>query len=111
MTSHYELYRNSTLGVSLTDALDEMIQNEMIPADLALKVLLQFDKSINEALATSVKTKATLKGHLNTYRGCDNVWTFILQNCTFRCEGETVNVDWVKIVACDGKVLRAAENE
>jgi len=52
-----------------------------------------------------VKSKTTFKGHLHTYRFCDNVWTFILDNPTFRTDnsGEIINSDKVKIVACDGK--------
>ena len=44
-----------------------------------------------------------LQGKLNTYRFCDNVWTLVLNNIEFRDGHELVNVDKVKIVACDGK--------
>lgn len=43
------------------------------------------------------------QGHLNTYRFCDNVWTFVLNNVEFKEVSELVTVDKVKIVACDGK--------
>lgn len=56
-----------------------------------------------EALANKVKNKASFKGHLHTYRYCDNVWTFILEDAVFRTDTDTVQVDRVKIVACDGK--------
>ncbi|PKU38800.1 transcription initiation factor iia subunit 2 [Limosa lapponica baueri] len=42
-------------------------------------------------------------GSLNTYRFCDNVWTFVLNDVEFREVTELVKVDKVKIVACDGK--------
>lgn len=45
------------------------------------------------------------QGHLNTYRFCDNVWTFVLNNVEFREVGELVKVEKVKVVACDGKGL------
>jgi transcription initiation factor TFIIA small subunit len=69
----------------------------------------QFDKSMNEALSQQVTSKMNFKGHLHTYRFCDNVWTFLLENAEFRCAvpggpTETVRVDKVKIVACDGKI-------
>uniref|UniRef100_A0A3Q0SZH9 Transcription initiation factor IIA subunit 2 n=1 Tax=Amphilophus citrinellus TaxID=61819 RepID=A0A3Q0SZH9_AMPCI len=64
----YQLYRNTTLGNSLQESLDELIQ-----------------------------------GSLNTYRFCDNVWTFVLNDVEFREVTELVKVDKVKIVACDGK--------
>ena len=41
---YFELYRKSTMGVTLTEALDELVQNGSIPPALALKVLQQFDK-------------------------------------------------------------------
>lgn len=44
-----------------------------------------------------------LKGSLNTYRFCDNVWTFVLNDVEFREVTELIKVDKVKIVACDGK--------
>jgi len=99
----YQLYRNTTLGHTLQESLDELIQLGQITPQLALKVLLQFDKSINSALSNRVKNKISFKGHLNTYRFCDNVWTFVLTNVEFKDNTETVTVDKVKIVACDGK--------
>ena len=40
---------------------------------------------------------------LNTYRFCDNVWTFMLKEVEFRENSELAKVDRVKIVACDAK--------
>ncbi|XP_076309572.1 transcription initiation factor IIA subunit 2-like isoform X1 [Tachypleus tridentatus] len=100
----YQLYRNTTLGHTLQESLDELIQCGQITPNLALKVLLQFDKAINNALANRVKTRLTFKaGHLKTYRFCDNVWTFVLEDVEFREVQELVRVEKVKIVACDGK--------
>ncbi|XP_052694946.1 transcription initiation factor IIA subunit 2-like [Crassostrea angulata] len=99
----YQLYRNTTLGHTLQESLDELIQGGQITPQLALKVLLQFDKAINTALANRVKNRIQLKGKLNTYRFCDNVWTFVLNNVDFRDVQELAKCDKVKIVACDGK--------
>ncbi|KAG7239554.1 hypothetical protein INR49_028705, partial [Caranx melampygus] len=88
----YQLYRNTTLGNSLQESLDELIQ-----------VLLQFDKAINTALANRVRNRVNFRGSLNTYRFCDNVWTFVLNDVEFREVTDLVKVDKVKIVACDGK--------
>ncbi|KAK9686033.1 Transcription initiation factor IIA subunit 2 [Basidiobolus ranarum] len=103
MTQYYELYRRSTLGMALTDSLDELIQSGHMNPQLAMKVLVQFDKSITEALSSKVRSRATFKGHLDTYRFCDDVWTFIIENPTFRFEHDTVLADKVKIVACNAK--------
>ncbi|CAG9834247.1 unnamed protein product [Diabrotica balteata] len=100
----YQLYRNTTLGHTLQESLDELIQYGQITPQLACKVLLQFDKSINQTLATRVKARLTFKaGKLNTYRFCDNVWTFMLNDVEFREVQEITKIDKVKIVACDGK--------
>lgn len=60
---------------------------------------------MSEALATKVKTKVTFKGGCDIYRNVDDVWTFILKNTAFTLESgqDTIQVDRVKIVACDGK--------
>ncbi|KAI1235056.1 Transcription initiation factor IIA subunit 2, partial [Lamprotornis superbus] len=94
---------NTTLGNSLQESLDELIQSQQITPQLALQVLLQFDKAINAALAQRVRNRVNFRGSLNTYRFCDNVWTFVLNDVEFREVTELVKVDKVKIVACDGK--------
>ncbi|CAN0838715.1 Transcription initiation factor IIA subunit 2 [Linum grandiflorum] len=101
----FELYRRSTIGMCLTETLDEMVLNGTLSPELAIQVLVQFDKSMTDALDTQVKSKVTIKGHLHTYRFCDNVWTFILQDALFKNEETQENVGRVKIVACDSKLL------
>ncbi|WWC86912.1 transcription initiation factor IIA subunit 2 [Kwoniella dendrophila CBS 6074] len=103
--SYYEFYRGSSIGTALTDALDELITQGDIPPQLAMRVLQQFDKSLTECLQKGVKNKTTIKGHLATYRLCDDVWTFVIKDPQFKMEGsgtqaETVTAPKVKIVAC-----------
>ncbi|KAI1280815.1 Transcription initiation factor IIA subunit 2 [Halotydeus destructor] len=108
----YQLYRNTTLGNTLQESLDEFIQCGQISSPLALKVLLQFDRSINEALSKKVKTRYNFKaGHLKTYRFCDNVWTFVLKDIEFRDGSDLIKAEKVKIVACDGKGTTGKEAE
>lgn len=79
-------------------------QYGQITPQLAFKVLLQFDKCINNALNQKVKARVTFKANkLNTYRFCDNVWTLMLNDVEFREVHEFEKVDKIKIVACDGK--------
>ncbi|KAJ1676846.1 Transcription initiation factor IIA subunit 2 [Spiromyces aspiralis] len=103
MTQYYELYRTSTLGMALTDSLDELIQAGHITPQLAIRVLGQFDRSISDALANKVRARATIKGNLQTYRFCDDVWTFIVKNPSFKFEHDNVTADKVKIVACNAR--------
>ncbi|GAA5880668.1 hypothetical protein JCM8547_008341 [Rhodosporidiobolus lusitaniae] len=102
-TPFYQIYRRSALGGALVEALDELINSGHINPQLALQTLSQFDKSASQALQKDVKAKTTVKAHLNTYRLCDEVWTFILQNPTFKLENnqEVVTAHGkCRIVAC-----------
>ncbi|ODV89292.1 glycosyltransferase family 58 protein [Tortispora caseinolytica NRRL Y-17796] len=103
----YQIYRESSIGTALTDALDQLIsyRESKIHPQLAIKVLSNFDKAISEALQDGVKTKSMVKGHLSTYRFCDEVWTFIVKNAEFRVEApnDLVDMEKLKIVACNSK--------
>lgn len=64
------------------------------------------------ALHSNVKAKTVMKGKLNVYRFCDDVWTFVVDNPTFKFESETVSADRIKgklnlfmgkVVACSAK--------
>jgi transcription initiation factor TFIIA small subunit len=44
------------------------------------------------------------QGHLDTYRFCDDVWTFIIKDITFKLDNTNqVHADRVKIVSCNTK--------
>uniref|UniRef100_A0A8C5SSA6 Transcription initiation factor IIA gamma subunit C-terminal domain-containing protein n=1 Tax=Laticauda laticaudata TaxID=8630 RepID=A0A8C5SSA6_LATLA len=63
---------------SLQESVDKLIQSQQITPQFALQVLLQ--------------NRVNFRGSRNTYRFCDNIWTFMLNDMQFR-----------EIVACDGK--------
>ncbi|XP_039050372.1 transcription initiation factor IIA subunit 2-like [Hibiscus syriacus] len=100
-----ELYRRSTIGICLTEALYEMVSNFTLGPELAIRVIVHFDKSMAEALESQVKRTVAFMGHLHTYRFCDGIWTFILQNVLFKMDGSRENVGLVKILACDSELL------
>ncbi|KAL6942989.1 hypothetical protein ACO0RG_001962 [Hanseniaspora osmophila] len=85
-STHYELYRRSTVGSALVDALDNLISEGRIEAGLAMRCLEVFDKVVSETLKDKTASKMTIKGHLHTYRFCDDVWTFIIKNCELKLE-------------------------
>ena len=104
-TPVYSHYQHSTLGISLREALQDLVDLEELSEDHASKVLQQFDLSINEAIKTHAKAKCSINGELHTYRNCDNVWTFILENAKVKPSGKSIDiarVDKLKIIACDG---------
>ncbi|CAK9441120.1 uncharacterized protein LODBEIA_P49890 [Lodderomyces beijingensis] len=116
--AYYELYRRSTIGVTLTDALDALISEEKIQPQLANRILNNFDRIVAENLKNETniaKSKLTFKGDLDTYRFCDDVWTFIIKNVLVKLNDVTSNssssndgdmeisVDKFKIVACNSR--------
>ena len=67
-------------------------------------ILINNNASLLLSLVFYSKSKLLFQaGKLNTYRFCDNVWTFMLNDVEFREVQEVAIVDKVKIVACDGK--------
>ncbi|KAK9818950.1 hypothetical protein WJX74_006648 [Apatococcus lobatus] len=76
-------YRTTAFGECLVDSLDNLVTSGKISGDLAIKVLAEFDQSFYEAIARSAEDKLTFKAKLDTYRGCDNVWTFEAQDAVF----------------------------
>lgn len=110
--------------MTLTDTLDDLISDRRIEPQLALKIVAHFDKAVSDVLNEKVKNRMSFKvnahhelvmlkpcllmvrfkGHLSTYRFCDDVWTFILKNVIFKPDNSSsIQADRVKIVSCNTK--------
>ncbi len=88
-----------------------------------MKVLSTFDKSATEILGEKVKVRLNfkvgaqepyapvtqlifilLKGNLDTYRLCDDVWTFVIKDVNFKLDNQSnVQAEKIKIVSCNSK--------
>ncbi|KAK3677995.1 Transcription initiation factor IIA subunit 2 [Recurvomyces mirabilis] len=100
----YELYRNTSIGQSLAETLDNLISSRQIEPQLAMRVMATFDQNVAAVLGDKVKARCTFKGHLDTYRFCDEVWTFIIKDVNFKMEQNHLEkAERVKIVACQSK--------
>lgn len=51
----------NSIGMALTDTLDDLISDERINPQLAMKILGNFDQAITEALQKEVKARLTFK--------------------------------------------------
>jgi transcription initiation factor TFIIA small subunit len=60
MASQYQLYRESTLGKALTDTLDELIQEQLLDPQTAMKVLSQV-QVIDCSLITAFQKLSSLE--------------------------------------------------
>jgi len=88
----------------LIDTIDDLINEGRIEPQLAMKILMNFDKTISEVLAEKVKARLTFKGHLETYRFCDDVWTFLVKDVKFKTDTSAeFTAEKVKIVSCNSK--------
>jgi hypothetical protein len=58
------LTASPSIGMALTDTLDDLIGERRIEPQLAMKILANFDRSITENLADKVKARLTFKVHL-----------------------------------------------
>lgn len=80
-----------------------------------MSILDHFDRTIAEVLASNVRARLTFKGHLETYRFCDDVWTFLVKDVKFKVDqGQgrgAVADEWgsskCKIVACNSLLIEA----
>ena len=88
-----------------------------------MKILANFDRAVADVLSEKVKARLTFKvgcacavqtslamltwgaqGHLDTYRFCDDVWTFIIKDINFKLDNTNqIHADRVKIVSCNAK--------
>ena len=102
-TIHYTMYRSTTIGEALERTLEEFASDETITKNLVKRVLLNFDKAVNNKLATQVKNRYTFKaGKLRAYRFCDNVWTFVMEDVEVKDPNKVcTKYAHMKIVACD----------
>jgi len=104
----YELYRGTSIGVALADTLDDLISSRRIEPQLAMKIMANFDQVIAQVLGEKVKSRMSFKGHLDTYRFCDEVWTFIIKDIKFKLDNsQQIEAEKVKIVSCQSKDLKA----
>jgi hypothetical protein len=60
-TQHAKLIAPSSIGVALTDALDDLISSNQIEPQLAMKIIAHFDKAFIDTLSDRVKSRLSFK--------------------------------------------------
>ena len=58
---HARLIVPSSIGVALTDALDDLISSNQIEPQLAMKIIAHFDKAFIDTLSDRVKSRLSFK--------------------------------------------------
>ncbi|KAG9311590.1 transcription initiation factor IIA, gamma subunit-domain-containing protein [Chiua virens] len=131
-TAYYEFYRGSSyvqcfpwvqtspyngfaaLAWRSPTRWTNLLPSGAITPQLAMKVLQQVlhiaSYHTASALTDSIDS-LSVQGHLHTYRLCDDVWTFIVKNPSFKMESnEMVSAPRIKIIACkNGDAIEAGK--
>jgi len=95
----YSIYRASSLGQSLFAALNQMKEEQELDQNQINQAMLIFDQVMSDALETRVNNKINIRGSLDVYRHCDNIWTLILRRASLMSSEELIVTDAIKIVA------------
>ena len=94
------------------DAKIAEVLGEKVKARLSFKVCLKkcrrlhWESPLLEPLVPGGREDGSdsHQGHLDTYRFCDEVWTFILKDVKFKMDNaQQTEAERVKIVACQSK--------
>ena len=102
MANSFSIYRMTTLGKALNESLKELQAENEIREDLSKKVMDEFDKVIlQEFEKLPQNQKYVLNAKCNNYNNCDDVWKFILVNCSIKGENFLLDSKSCKIVAID----------
>lgn len=84
------LYRRSTVGEAVTNALTQLVASEDFTASMVLQTMESFDKAIQTKLGElkSQQPKSAsvplCHGHLHTYRHYDDIWQGYVQSPSFQ---------------------------
>jgi transcription initiation factor TFIIA small subunit len=110
------LYRNCKIGETLKETLREMTNDNKIPEKLSDTVLNIFDSVMCDELSKfknnrhSSRSTCTIKGNVKSYKHCDDIWIFTVDNVYLRTESENFQTEKLKIVACDNDMKKKYQN-
>lgn len=98
--SQLTIYRETTIGAALKESLKEL--ENQIGDELVSKVLESFDAIICEKFKDiNSNNKCKLQGKCISYNNCDDVWLFLLDNCSIKGDDIDESASNCRIVATD----------
>ncbi|UJR34886.1 hypothetical protein I4U23_027665 [Adineta vaga] len=124
MSSVYQIYRSTTIGLALDDTLRELVRRQIFTPRIVNYILGVFDYIINQKLtfSSSIKGKKEscllFKGHLLSYRACDQVWTLLFDSLTLTSTTDSLwkmiltdKHEKIKIISCPATKLTSSTTE
>ena len=100
-TDNYEFYRASSIGDTLMETLDDLVNAHRISSDQALMILHNFDRVIAQVLSTELKATTMIKGKIKHYNQVEEVWTFVLKTATFMTRENGQKMDQVRVLTAE----------
>eukprot|EP01023_Acetabularia_acetabulum_P035725 TRINITY_DN33703_c0_g2_i1.p1 TRINITY_DN33703_c0_g2~~TRINITY_DN33703_c0_g2_i1.p1 ORF type:complete len:162 (-),score=11.42 TRINITY_DN33703_c0_g2_i1:613-1077(-) len=115
-----EIYRKTTLGMTLVETIAELIGEDKLPGDgeLGIRILTEYDQTISKVFETKIPAKAKITSRLSTYRYIDSMWLFELTEAKIKVNGSgqgsftnvpEMQIDKIKVVCVDSKVVKAQQ--
>ena len=105
------LYRQSTLGNSLLEVLEELKKEKKISESMLKKTMEVFDKSICDEISKVNKSRATIKATITSFKNCDDIWIFYGKDATIKTDKETLTSNKLKIITCDKNMKEQLNQE
>jgi transcription initiation factor TFIIA small subunit len=109
------LYRHSSLGLSLVESLEEMIEQETLSHEAAIQIMEIFDQVATRQLLRHHTPELNghplrISGTLSSQRFVDEVWTWLVRDATIAAlTKRKFQVPLIKIVACKAPEPAAAD--
>ena len=104
------LYKKTILWTKLSEAMQEMKEQNKISPSLEKIIIEKLDQIICQELATCTKSKNTISGRVSSFRNCDDIWIFYCNDVNLRIDKEVISIPKLKIIALDEK-LKAKNKE
>ena len=105
------LYRQSSLGKTLLEVLEELQKEDKISNEMLSKTLEIFDRVICEEISKSKKQKASIKAQVTSFKNCDDIWIFYGKNVSVTIEKSNITCNKLKIIACDKNMKEQLDNQ
>lgn len=107
----YELYRKSTLGITLQTTLTEFVDSNVITRELSQKMMEQFDKCMQEVMFAEPHMNFSFSGHLNSYRSYNNDWTLFFDDFIIDDGSRTYHTGKTKVIAVPANEIQVKKNK
>ena len=105
------LYRTTILWKKLSEAIQELKDQNKISPNLEKIIIEKLDQIICQELATSAKSKNIISGKVSSFRNCDDIWIFYCKEVQLTVDKEKLTFPNLKIIALDEKLKKKDKDD